>query len=140
MSDHAEPDDNDRGLLKLVNKLHKMSIRDMSLYGLLWSLAFRDGIAYPLAITGGSVRDAIQNNVEGMKDIDVVVGGTYDQVCDYLRNLFASHDKAVTESTLFTKESSKQFGQLKIMNIQVCKLYVVIHTQADIFLPSKEME
>ncbi len=97
-----------------------MKIRDMDLYDLLRSLAFRNGVAYPLAITGGSVRDALQNNFADMKDIDIVVGGTYDQVCDYLRDLFASQDKTVTESTLYTKESAKQFGQLKIMNIRVC--------------------
>ncbi len=103
-----------------------MKIRGMILYDLLRHLAFRDGVAYPLAITGGSVRDAIQNNFEDMKDIDLVVGGTYDGVCDYLRNLFASHDKTVMESTLFTKESAKQFGQLKIMNIKVCINHTLI--------------
>ncbi len=108
----------DHRLLKLVNRLKEMTIRGMNLYDLLRRLAFRDGIAYPLAITGGSVRDALQN--KDMNDIDIVVGGTYNELCYYLRDLFASYDKTVTENTLFAKESAKRFGQLKIMNIEVC--------------------
>ncbi len=52
-------------------------------------------------------------------DIDIVVGGTYDEVCHYLCDLFVSHGESVTENTLFTKKSAKQFGQLKIMNMKV---------------------
>ncbi len=79
----------DHHLLILVKRLKEMTIRNVPLYDLLRRLAFRDGIAYPLAITGGSVRDALQNKFKDMKDIDIVVGGTYDELCYYLRDLLA---------------------------------------------------
>ncbi len=90
------------------------------MYHLLWRLAVRKGTAFPLAITGGSVRDALQG--EKGVDIDIVVGGTYDEVCDYLRDYFIAHGESVTENSLFTKRSAKKFGQLKVMNIVVCTI------------------
>ncbi len=111
---------NDEGLLKLIDSLKTMTIRGMNLFKLLRLLAFRNGRSFPLAITGGSVRDAIQGR--DVNDIDIVVGGTYDEVQQYLKDLFASHGEALTENTLYTKPAAKRFGQLKIMNIQVCSL------------------
>ncbi len=104
-----------------------MTIRGMKLFDLLRRLAFRNGIAYPLAITGGSVRDAMQG--KDYADIDIVVGGTYDDVCHYLYNLFISHGESVTENTLFAKKSAKQFGQLKIMNMKVMCVCVCVQNQ-----------
>ncbi len=101
----------------LLKKLESMAIRGVNLFELLRRMAFRDGIGYPLAITGGSVRDAIQEK-KGV-DVDIVVGGTYDELCDYLRDLFASYGESVTDNTLYTKQSAKQFGQMKIMNMKV---------------------
>ncbi len=113
----------DNGLLGLHDKLKTMTIRGINLYKLLWHLAFRDGIAHPLAITGGSVRDAIQGKL-GV-DIDIVVGGTFDEVHKYLRDILVSHGEAVTDNTLYVKKS---FGQFKIMNIKVWRIYPHLFT------------
>ncbi len=104
-------------LLALIKRLHSLTIRRENLYYLLSRLAVRKGTAFPLAITGGSVRDALQKK-EGV-DIDIVVGDTYDEVCNHLRDYFIAHGESVTENSLFTKRSAKKFGQLKVMNIVV---------------------
>ncbi len=60
------------------------------------------------------MRDAIQGKL-GV-DIDIVVGGTFDEVHEYLRDILVSHGESVTDNTLYAKKS---FGQFKIMNIKV---------------------
>jgi len=47
-----------------------------------------------------------------------VVGGNYEELENYLRDIFVARGESVTQNSLFTKSSSKMFGQMKIMNIK----------------------
>lgn len=103
--------------LSLMECLRTTTIRNQSLLRIFWALADRNGIGYPVAVVGGAVRDILTRKEPD--DVDIVVGGHYKELEDYLRDFFVSQGESVGKNTLFTKPKSKQFGQLKIMKTEV---------------------
>ncbi len=62
------------------------------------------------------MRDALLERP--VKEISIIVGGTYDELRRHLHHIFISHGKPIPENELF-EESSQQLGQFKIMSFVV---------------------
>jgi hypothetical protein len=98
----------------LWNTLAK-TIRRVPIWQLLHRLADRNGISYPVAIVGGTVRDLLRKNKPN--DVDIAVGGTYNELLQYLRDLFACHQSLTDNDIIGPKSVGRLFGQMKLMNM-----------------------
>ncbi len=82
----------DRGLLNLRdNVLKRTSLLsyEMDVYKVLQRLAFRNGVAYPVAIKGDIVQKALRGDLSGVETIHmkVVVGGPIEELYECLHQI-----------------------------------------------------
>ncbi len=94
-------------------QLQTHTIRGHNLYDLLKKLFIQQGLAYPVVITGGAIRDAILQHQP--KDIDLVIGCKYEQLVLLLKDTFGLKGESLSDSTLRCSGKSKNFGQLKVI-------------------------
>lgn len=102
---------------KIWECLAAKTVRGLFLPFLLLRLANRKGVSFPLAIVGGTVRDLLRDELPN--DVDIAVGGTFDELKDCLHETFTLENQSLTEQDLVgTKQTAinRRFGQLKIMN------------------------
>lgn len=104
----------------LMELLMETKVRGNSLLKLFRQLYDRDGVAYPIAVTGGCVRDLIKKVLfeeqVDVNDVDIVIGGYYHDAATRLRDTFGLQGQSLTDSIFRTTGRSKQFGQFKIIN------------------------
>lgn len=99
----------------LVKKLWSQTVQGVPIMEILLALTDRDGLWFPVYITGGSIRDYLLGKEPN--DIDLVVGGSYGDVRNRIQTFFAMLGKPLTEETLRTDKLTKSFGQMKVMNV-----------------------
>ncbi len=89
----------DRWLLNLrdnVLKARSILSNEMDVYKVLQSMAFRNGVAYPVAIKGDIVQKALREDLSDVRtiDVEVVVGGSIKELYECLRqNTYRYHSE-----------------------------------------------